>query len=54
MSFNFLWWFRHLNYIHYLKDLGIIVRIDKLPFGEVLIRKCLKCNRLFVDFGSGL
>lgn len=52
---KWLWiWLRHAGRLHYIEDLGPIVRIDNFWWGDVLIRECIGCRRHFVDFGSGL
>lgn len=48
------WWVLHLGHLHYLPDLGAIVRIESFTWGDVLFRECTQCGRVFVDFGSGL
>jgi len=44
------WWVIHIAYVHFPDDLSNIIRVDKFWWGEVPIRECPKCGRLFADF----
>lgn len=54
LSTRLIVWYKHATMLHYIQHLGPIVRIDSHWWGDVLIRKCMSCNRQFVDLGSGL